>query len=242
MIDLNADLGEHYGVYRLGNDERLMPYITSANIACGFHAGDADVMDKTVKLCKKYGVRVGAHPGYEDLKGFGRRNIPMTNEALVHMIVYQVGAMQGVCDYNGVVLTHVKPHGALYNYLADNFEASYAVANALKSMDKGYILYGLSGSETERAASTVDIPFYAEVFSDRGYTENGRLVDRRSKEAFIEDVDQGVERMVKLVETGCIESVSGSRIKLAANTICLHGDGEHALEFAEKLHRAFYVR
>lgn len=242
MIDLNSDLGEHYGVYHLGEDERIMPYITSANIACGYHAGDADVMDRTVKLCKKYGVKVGAHPGYEDLKGFGRRHIPMSIDAMVRMIVYQVGALQGICDINEVPLVHVKPHGALYNYLADHYEAAIEVAKAIKNMRKGYILYGLSGSEMQRAANAIELPFYAEVFSDRNYSDNGKLLDRQLKNALIEDVDIAVGRMKKLIETGHIESSSGKRIHLDADTICLHGDGSHAIQLAEKLYHSLSVR
>lgn len=238
MIDLNADLGESFGIYQLGNDELLIPFITSANVACGFHAGDSNVMYHTVKLCKENRVRVGAHPGYMDLQGFGRRKIQLTIDEMVNSVLYQVGALKGICTFLSVPLTHVKPHGALYTDLARDFKASKALAIALHKLDPNIILYGLSGSEMQVAAERIGIQFYAEVFSDRGYDSSGHLVKRSLEGAFVTSVDEAVNRMIHLIKTGTIESVDGQIITLKADTVCLHGDGVHALELAKRLNNA----
>jgi UPF0271 protein len=236
--DLNADIGEQFGVYHIGNDEALMPYITSANIACGFHAGDPDTMYNTVALCKKYNIHVGAHPGYDDLKGFGRRSIPISHDELYNLIVYQLGAMLGMCKALDVKLVHVKPHGALYNDLAKDYEASKVVVRAVMSIDSGLVMFGLPGSEMERACLDYGLCFYSEVFADRAYNDDGSLVDRKLPGALIESVSKAVERMVELKKSGRIKTINNNWIPLKADTICLHGDGENAILLAQSLSQA----
>lgn len=236
--DLNADIGEQFGIYDIGNDEELMPYITSANIACGFHAGDPDTMYNTVALCKKFNVNVGAHPGYNDLKGFGRRSIPISHDELYNLIIYQVGAMLGMCKAQDVKLVHVKPHGALYNDLTKDYEASKVVVRAVMSIDSGLVMFGLPGSQMERACLDYGMCFYSEAFSDRAYEDDGSLVDRKLPGALIESVSEAVERMVELWKSGRIKAISNNWINLKADTICLHGDGENAILLARSLSQA----
>lgn len=238
-LDLNADIGEQFGIYGIGNDEALMPYITSANIACGFHAGDPDTMYNTVALCKKFNINVGAHPGYPDLKGFGRRSIPMSHDELYNLVVYQVGAMLGMCKSLDVKLVHVKPHGALYNDLAKDYDASKMVVKAILSIDSGLVMFGLPGSQMEKACLDYGLCFYAEAFADRAYEEDGSLVDRKLPGALIESVSEAVERMMELRRSGRIKTINNNWINLKADTICLHGDGENAILLAEALSRAF---
>ncbi|MBE0449211.1 MAG: LamB/YcsF family protein [Clostridia bacterium] len=237
--DLNADIGERFGIYHIGNDEALMPYITSANIACGFHAGDPDTMYNTVALCKKYNIHVGAHPGYYDLKGFGRRSIPICHDELYNLIVYQLGAMLGMCKALDVKLVHVKPHGALYNDLAKDYDASKVVVRAVMSIDSSLVMFGLPGSETERACLDYGLCFYSEVFADRAYNDDGSLVDRKLPGALIESVSKATQRMVELKKSGRIKTINNNWIHLKADTICLHGDGDNAILLAQSLSQAF---
>lgn len=236
-IDLNSDLGESFGAYTIGLDGDILPYITSSNIACGYHAGDPLVMEKTVKLCKEKGVAVGAHPGYPDLMGFGRRNMAASPKEVAAYIKYQVGALLAFCTSHGVKMQHVKPHGALYNTAAKDYELSRAIAEAIYSIDNSLILLGLSGSEMLRAAQDIGLPCASEVFADRAYNEDGSLVARGTPGAMIKDVDECAQRIVRMVKENKVTAITGKDITLAPQSICVHGDTPEAVQFVENIRK-----
>ena len=233
VIDLNSDLGESFGAWSMGMDEEVMTHVTSSNVACGWHGGDAEVMLRTVRAAKARGVAVGAHPGYPDLLGFGRRNMTCTPEELYAYTLYQVGALMGVCAAEGVELQHVKPHGAMYNQAAKDPKLAEAIAKAVKSLGREIILMGLARSAFEAAAAEHSVPFAAEAFADRGYMADGSLVPRSQPGAFIHDPGQAADRMLKLVKEGAVETPDGQTLKLQAHTICMHGDNPAAVKMAE---------
>jgi UPF0271 protein len=233
MVDLNSDLGESFGAWTMGMDEEVMKYVTSSNIACGWHAGDSEVMLRTVRAAKKLNVAIGAHPGYPDLVAFGRRNIACTPDELYAYTIYQVGAMMGVCASEGVALQHVKPHGAMYNQAAKEPKLASAIARAVKSLGGGIILMGLAGSAFEAACAEQGVPFAAEAFADRGYMADGSLVPRDKPGAFIHDPNEAAARMLKLVKEGTVETPDGQTLKLKAHSICMHGDSPEAVKMAE---------
>lgn len=238
-IDLNCDLGESFGAYTIGMDERIIPNISSANVACGFHAGDPLIMQKTVRLCKEYGVSVGAHPGYPDLVGFGRRPMDISPKQAAADVVYQIGALQAFCRMEQVPLVHVKLHGALYNRAAKDLEFSKVICEGIAALDANLRFMGQSGTEMEHAARIVGIDFMSEVFADRGYLSNGLLVPRTAEGAVLKDENQVIQRVIGMIREGQVESISGDIISIKADTVCVHGDGEHALLFVEKLRQAF---
>lgn len=238
-VDLNCDMGESYGAYQMGNDEAIFPYITSANIACGFHAGDAAVMKRTVKLALKYQVAIGAHPGLPDLQGFGRREMAISADEAYDMVVYQIGALNAFVQSEGGLLRHVKPHGALYNMAAANKNLAEAIAEAVYKVNPLLVLYGLSGSELILAGSRIGLKVANEVFADRTYQDNGSLTSRRAANALIHDADMAVAQSLRMVKEGLVTSINGNDIGIQADTICLHGDGEHATAFAAKIHTLF---
>lgn len=238
-VDLNCDVGESFGTYTIGSDEAIFPYITSANIACGFHAGDAAVMKRTVRLALKYGVAIGAHPGLPDLQGFGRREMAISPDEAYDMVVYQIGALYGFAKAEGGFLNHVKPHGALYNMAAESSGLAQAIAEAVYKVDPHLVLYGLSGSELIKAGSRIGLKVGNEIFADRTYQDNGTLTPRRSPNALITDEDLAVAQSLRMVREGLVTSVNGSELAVRADTICLHGDGKHAVEFAARLHTMF---
>lgn len=238
IIDINSDLGEFAEASRLENDRSVLRFVTSANIACGFHASDPFTMAKAVRMAKEAGVSVGAHPGFPDRENFGRREMPFPPEEVRAMMLYQIGALQAICRSEGTALTHVKPHGALYNMAAKDKTLALAIAEAIASYDKDLIFVGLSGSLMEQAAKEKDLRFAAEVFADRAYEDDGTLVPRSKAGALIEDENLAVRRMLRLLREGVIESVNGRDIPLAADTICVHGDSPKALAFAAKLREA----
>jgi UPF0271 protein len=233
IVDLNSDLGESYGAWTLGMDEEVMNHISSSNIACGWHAGDAEVMLRTVRAAKARNVAVGAHPGYPDLLGFGRRNMTCTSDEIYAYIIYQVGAMMGVCASEGIELQHVKPHGAMYNQAAKDPKLAAAIARAVKNLGGGIILMGLAGSAFEVTAVEQGVPFAAEAFADRGYMSDGSLVPRDKPGAFIHDPNEAAARMLKLVREGTVDTPDGQTLKLKAHTICMHGDSPEAVKMAE---------
>ena len=237
-VDLNSDVGESYGVYRIGEDERLMPFISSANIACGFHAGDPMTIQKTVRLCVEHSVLIGAHVGYDDLLGFGRREQHLSLEEVESLVAYQVGVMMGFCQLNGTFLNHVKLHGALYNQSAKDPVLALKILESIKKIDKQLIFYGMPQSEHEKMAKQVGVPFCAEVFSDRNYQSDGSLVPRSSAQAIVEDSQKAIERMVHLVKNGEVEAISGQKLALRADTICIHGDTPGAWIYAKTLKEA----
>jgi len=237
-VDLNADVGESFGAYRLGRDEDIMTCITSANIACGLHAGDPSVMQETVALAARHGVAVGAHPGYPDLQGFGRRDLTMSPVEIKNCVIYQVGALLGFCRAAGVVLSHVKPHGAMYNRAARDPAVALAVAEAVKAVDPGLVLLGLAGSESVKAARAVGLRGKGEVFADRAYNPDGSLVHRARPGALIEEPRVVARRAVRMVTEGRVASVTGEDVQVIADTICLHGDHPRAVEFARLVRSA----
>lgn len=237
VIDLNCDLGESFGAYKMGMDEEVLPYVTSANIACGFHGGDPLVMEKTVALCKKYGVRAGAHPGFPDLAGFGRRNMSLSPKEVKASVMYQVGALKAFCSGAGIRLCHLKPHGALYNMAAKDYELAKAICQAVKEVDDSLILLALSGSEMLRAAKDMGLSAASEVFADRAYQSDGSLVPRNREGALIEDEDLAVRRVIRMAKEGVVEAIDGSTISIEADSVCVHGDGVKALEFVKKIRK-----
>lgn len=237
-IDLNCDLGESFGTYSLGMDEEVLKYITSANIACGWHAGDSLVMEKTVALAKKNNVAVGAHPGYPDLVGFGRRNLSVSPKELKTYVKYQVGALFAFAKSEGVKMQHVKPHGAMYNMAAKDYKLALAIAEGIKEVDENLILMGLANSELIKAGKDVGIKVANEVFADRAYNDDGTLVARTLPGAVIHDKDLAIKRVIKMVKDGKIESINGKIIEIVPQSICIHGDNPEALEFSKNIKEA----
>lgn len=236
-IDLNCDLGESFGAYKIGMDREVIPYITSANIACGYHAGDPLVMEKTIAMCRTYGVCAGAHPGFPDRMGFGRREMNITPEEAKAYVIYQVGAIKEFCKAQGVSLHHVKLHGALYNMAGRDYGLARAVCSALAAAEPSVILLALGGSRMIRAAKDVGIRYASEVFADRAYLADGSLVPRNSPNAMIEDRKLALKRVIRMVKEGVVESTDGVDIPLRADSVCVHGDGDKALEFVKELRR-----
>lgn len=232
-------MGESFGAYQIGADDAVFPHITSANVACGFHGGDAGVMRRTLALAKELGVAVGAHPGFQDLIGFGRRNMDITTDETYDLVVYQTGALLGFARAAGVDLQHVKAHGALYNMAAVRAELAAAIARAVHDVDRDLILFGLPGSHLISEGESAGLKTACEAFADRNYNSDGTLVSRRRADAHIHDANEAVERALRMVREGKIRSVDGAEIAVRADTICIHGDGPHAAEFAARLHAAF---
>ncbi|ERS93377.1 5-oxoprolinase subunit PxpA [Staphylococcus simulans] len=234
-IDLNCDLGEAFGNYSFGGDHQIIPLITSANIACGFHAGDENVMYETVKLAKENGVGIGAHPGFHDIQGFGRRNMDLSPDEIYTLVAYQIGALSAFCRIHDVKINHVKPHGALYNMGARDKDIAHAIAQAVYDVDPSIILVGLSNTLLVSEAEAVGLKAANEVFADRRYEENGQLVSRKEADAVLTDTDEAIEQVVKMVKENKVIAKTGKEIELKADTICVHGDGAHALEFVSKI-------
>ncbi|PTJ24989.1 LamB/YcsF family protein [Staphylococcus simulans] len=234
-IDLNCDLGEAFGNYSFGGDHQIIPLITSANIACGFHAGDENVMYETVKLAKENGVGIGAHPGFHDIQGFGRRNMDLSPDEIYTLVLYQIGALSAFCRIHDVKINHVKPHGALYNMGARDKDIAHAIAQAVYDVDPSLILVGLSNTLLVSEAEAVGLKAANEVFADRRYEENGQLVSRKEADAVLTDTDEAIEQVVKMVKENKVIAKTGKEIELKADTICVHGDGAHALEFVSKI-------
>lgn len=238
-IDLNSDLGESFGSYTIGNDEAVLAHITSANIACGFHASDPVIMEKTVRQALQKGVAIGAHPGYPDLMGFGRRNMSISREEARAYMIYQIGALNSFVKANGGKLQHVKPHGALYNAAAVDYSLAKALAEAVYDVDKELIFVGLAGSEMIKACKDIGLRAASEVFADRAYNPDGTLVSRRLENAMIHDTDLCISRVLRMIKEGKVTAVNGKDIEITADTVCIHGDNKMALEFAVKLREAF---
>lgn len=228
QIDLNADLGESFGRYRL-EDRPLLDVVTSANIACGFHAGDPRVMRETVRAAAGRGVVIGAHPSYPDLVGFGRRDMSVSAAEVEALIIYQIGALQAFCASEGVRLRYVKPHGALYNRAARDAEIATAIAQAVRAVDATLAVMGLAGSLLVQAAEKAGLHGLNEGFVDRGYSDDGTLVPRDRLGALIEDADVAADRAVRMVQEQVVVSVSGKLIPLRVDSLCTHGDGPEAL-------------
>jgi UPF0271 protein len=236
-IDINCDMGESYGAWKMGEDAAVMPYITSANIACGFHGGDPATIRKTVGLAVEHGVAIGAHPSLPDLQGFGRRVMKISPQDMYDLVVYQAGAVEAFARAAGARLHHVKCHGALYNMAANDAALSEAMARAAK--DLGVMLYVLSNSKNFSIAKQAGIPVAGEVFADRGYSDDGTLAPRDRPGGMIEDAGEAVARALAMIEQGYVTSLSGKRVPVAADTLCLHGDQPGAVTFAKAIRKAF---
>lgn len=236
-IDFNCDMGESFGVYKMGLDEEIMKWVTSANIACGFHAGDPMWMKYTVQLAERNGVAIGAHPSYPDLRGFGRRDMKARPEEVRNDVIYQVGALQAFTLAKG--LQHVKPHGALYNQAVSDEKLSRAICEAVLEVDPNIILLTLSGTRSVEIAQSMGIRVAREVFADRAMQADGTLVPRSTPGSVLHDVEEIVDRSLTLVTEGRATAITGESIDLEADSICLHGDTPGALEMARRLKIAF---
>jgi len=237
-IDLNSDLGESFGAYKIGRDEDVIPLVSSANVACGFHAGDPTIMAKTAKLCADSGVAIGAHPGFMDLQGFGRRNMNVAPTDVRNLVIYQVGALMAFCKAHGIKLQHVKPHGALYNMAAKDAALARAICEGIQACDETLILMGLSGSQMLVQANEIGLPCAAEVFADRAYEDDGTLVARTKPGAMIHDEDEAVGRVIGMIKNHTVTSITGKTIEICPDSVCVHGDSEKALLFVKKIRAA----
>ncbi|MBL8670427.1 MAG: LamB/YcsF family protein [Alphaproteobacteria bacterium] len=235
-IDLNSDLGESFGPWRMGSDEAMLSIVSSANIACGFHAGDPMTMRRTLELARKNGVGAGAHPGFNDKEGFGRRQILGLSQAEIeNMIAYQVGALMGIAAHVGVPVTHVKAHGALGNMSTADAAVALAVVRGVKGVDRSLPVVVMPATVIETAAEKEGQPMMCEIFADRAYRDDGTLMPRGQPGALIEDEAVAVPRIIAMLEDGALHTVGGKRIEIPIDTICVHGDNAHAVEIARKL-------
>lgn len=241
-VDLNCDMGESYGLWKMGQDEAIMPYISSANIACGFHAGDPGAMRRTVALAIEHGVAIGAHPGLPDKEGFGRRTMRVSAAEVYDTVVVQIGALAAVAASQGAPLRHVKAHGALYHQTAHDMELADALARAVRDVDDRLLLLAQAGSVQVRVARTLGLRVGEEVFADRGYQDDGRLTPRQLPGAMIEQADQAVAQALSLIQDRTVRTASGTRLTLNADTLCIHGDQPLALAFAQSLSAALIAQ
>lgn len=235
-------MGEAFGAWPMGNDSVLMELISSANIACGFHAGDATIMRKTAQLAIEKNVAIGAHPAFPDLQGFGRRNMQLSSQEVYDICVYQIGAMFGTVRALGGKLHHIKPHGALYNMAAKDANWARAIAQATKAIHHDLILYGLSGSHLIIEAEKIGLRTASEVFADRTYQNDGSLTPRTQANAMIESTQAAVKQVIMMIEKQAVISTEGQEVALKADTVCIHGDGIHAVEFARELRNTLLSR
>ena len=234
-IDINCDMGESYGNYQIGNDNAIFPYITSSNIACGFHGGDPLHIEKTIEKALEHGVQVGAHPGYPDLSGFGRRRMHIVPEELRGIVKYQVAALKSLTESLGGKLSYVKPHGALYNTAADHEKDAGAIAKAVKEIDPAITLMGMAGSYVEKAAGAEGLSFVAEAFADRKYENHGRLRSRTLEGALITDPEEAAEQVVSIVLKKQVMSYDNQPVELHAESICIHGDNPQAVAILQAI-------
>lgn len=235
QIDLNCDMGESFGAWKMCNDFALMEYVSSVNIACGFHAGDASVIRQTVEKAVEKNLAIGAHPSFPDLQGFGRREMNLSEREIFDIILYQVSAVKGICESFGAKLHHVKPHGALYNQAAKDARISRAIAEAVKIIDKNLIFYGLSQSFLISEAEKINLTTASEVFADRTYQPDGSLTPRNVENAIIEDTEISINQVLQMINSQTVFAANGEPISIKAETVCIHGDGVNALDFARTI-------
>lgn len=233
QCDLNCDLGEG-----IGNDEAIIPFVSSVNIACGFHAGDDITMSKTILLAKKFGVAIGAHPSFDDRENFGRLEMQLSVKEIYELVQKQIRILRSIAAKQDTVLQHIKPHGALYNMSAKNVTIAHAIALAVKDDDSGLVLFGLSGSHSIKEAQRLGLKTKSEVFADRTYLDDGNLTPRSQPNALITDARQAVSQALQMIHKKTVTTVSGKTIPVVAETICIHGDGPHAVEFAKAINEA----
>ena len=234
-IDMNCDMGEG-----IGNDEAIMPFITSANIACGYHAGNEETMRRTILLAKKHNVHIGAHPSFPDKENFGRTEMHCTPDEVYHLIYQQLQLFKSIVDECGAEFHHVKPHGALYNMAARDAQLANAFSKAVKDFDCNLVVYGLSNSYLISEAKSLGLSAKQEVFADRTYQEDGSLTPRSQANALIDDEEKAVQQILQMVQQKTVTAVSGKEVPIVAETVCIHGDGKHAVQFAERLHRSLH--
>lgn len=237
-IDLNSDLGESFGAWRMGNDAALLAIVSSANIACGFHGGDPDIMRGTVAMAVEHDVAIGAHVSLPDLQGFGRREMAVTPNEAYALTLYQIGALHGFAQAAGTRLRHVKPHGALYNMAARDPKLAASIARAVRDFDPALRLFGLANSALIDAGKAMSLPVAAEAFVDRRYRADGSLQPRREPDAVIQESDEAIAQAMGMAREGRVRAVDGSMVALQADTLCVHGDGNHAVDFARELRAA----
>jgi len=236
-IDLNADVGESYGAYGYGDDEGVMPFVSSANIACGFHAGDPGVMRSTVRLARRHGVAIGAHPGFQDLSGFGRREMHLSPAEVENLVAYQVGALTGIAAAEGIKLSHVKPHGALYNMAARDAAMAGAIARGVRAVDASLVLFALSGSQLIDAGEVAGLRVASEAFPDRGYGADGSLMPRSAAGAVVTSPERVAARAVAMA-AGTVTTAAGQIVAVRADTLCIHGDTPGAAALARAVREA----
>lgn len=240
-IDINSDLGEGYGIWQMGDDARMLDLVSSANVACGFHAGDPQTILTTVRAAAARGVAIGAHISYPDRVGFGRRPMDLSQAELCADAIYQIGALQGICTAAGARLRYVKPHGALYNTIAINARQGAAVIEAICAVDPDLILMGLAGAPILRHAAEAGLATVAEAFADRAYAPTGQLVSRREPGAVLHDPEMIARRMLRLATEGVIEAIDGSPLRLHADSICVHGDSPDAVSVAARIRAVLQI-
>lgn len=234
-IDLNSDLGESFGRYTVGNDDEIIRLVSSVNVACGFHASDPSVMEKTVMLAKKRGVSIGAHPGFNDLQGFGRRKMSLSSEEIYALIIYQVGALVGFCKAHSVRMTHVKPHGALYNMAVNDYKTANAIVRAIKACAPESGILAPYGSKMIECAKEYDLKYACEFFADRAYEDDGSLVSRTKAGSMIENAELVAERVLTMLNTGTVLSTNDKTIKMKCDSVCVHGDNKKAIDCVNKI-------
>ena len=237
-VDINCDMGESFGAWTIGRDAELMDYVSSVNVACGFHAGDASVIRQTIETAIAKNLAVGAHPSFPDLQGFGRREMNLSAKEVFDIVLYQVAALKGICEASGGKLHHVKPHGALYNQAAKNKSTAKAIAEAVRAIDANLIFYGLTNSFLISEAESLGLKTASEVFADRTYQADGTLTPRVQPNALIETVEQSIAQVLQMIKLQTVTAANGATISIKPETVCIHGDGANALEFAAIIRQA----
>ena len=234
-VDLNSDLGEGFGVYRCGDDDAMLSIVTSANVACGLHAGDPEVMARTFAIARERGVVVGAHPGFPDLWGFGRRRLPFSNGEIERLVAYQIGAAAALAAYAGHRITYVKTHGALGNIACEERDVADAVARAIRAVDPGLALLAVALTELVAAGEAAGLETHQEIYADRGYTETGQLISRSQPGAMIEGAEEAASRVLAMIEAGAVITAGGKHLPTPIRSICVHGDSDHAVATAGRV-------
>ena len=237
-IDLNCDMGESFGAWRMGSDAEIMNYVSSVNVACGFHAGDATVMRQTVEAAAKKNIAIGAHPSFPDLQGFGRREMKMSEQEIFDVVIYQISALSGICRASGAKMRHVKPHGALYNSAAINQPIAAAIVRAVKAFDETLSFYGLSSSYLISEAEKIKLKTVSEVFADRTYQTDGTLTPRVQANALIENERDSIAQILQMIKTQTVTTVDGQIIPIKAETVCIHGDAPRAARLARAIRQS----
>lgn len=239
QVDLNSDMGESFGAYKLGGDEEIIKYVTTANVACGWHAGDPMVMDKTVRMAKEHGVMVGAHPGYPDLMGFGRRKMVLAPAEIKNYVKYQIGALSAFTQSYGMKLQHVAPHGSMGNQCQYDEEVSTAIVDAISEVDKDLIVYYCAGAVLGQIAESRGLRTASEIFADRAYMDDLSLVPRKMEGSMITDENIAIDRCVRMIKEGKVTSINGKELDIKGDTLCVHGDGPKALAFVQRIRERF---